>query len=619
MTAHRRVSLAELARTANTVLQPGDLAHLSADARPALTDITECLSFSPADGHIWLNDQRMMLMHGNAFGALRRELIDSLGIEKARGLFTRMGYIAGARDARISRARWPKADLAVLLTAQLHSFEGMVKVEPVHFKFDPATGYFDGEYLWHHSIEADEHIAAYGLGTSATCWILVGYAMGHGSTLLGHNLIAREVGCRSMGDAACRLVVKSAELWDDIEEDMRRLNAEEFVGAPASRTPGKVAAANVPGSAEGAAPNSSYLTAMIGASAAFNAACHQLKRVAPTDATVLFTGESGVGKEMFATMLHRISQRAQQPFVAVNCAAIPETLIESELFGVERGAYTGAVQSRPGRFERADGGTLFLDEIGTLSLVAQGKLLRALQEGEIERVGGTRSMRVNVRVIAATNVDLRQSVCDGNFREDLFYRLNVFPIRLPPLRDRKDDIPLLMNHFLNHYCRKYARNVIGFTPCAIRALLNYRFPGNIRELQNLVERGVISANDEEMIDLPHMFNSGEKPSNEVLSIALQGGSGTLTKDKSAAADAALPKNSLLQTLLQALGDASGVVSLEQVERILVENAVEQAKGNFSAAARLLCVTRSQLAYRCEKYKASDEASGLSVPSAGPAS
>lgn len=607
MTAHRRVSLNELARTANTVLQPVDLAHLSADAQPALSDITECLSFSPADGHIWLNDQRMMLMHGNAFGALRRELIDSLGIEKARGLFTRMGYIAGARDARIERARWPKADLATLLTAQLHSFEGMVKVEPVYFKLDPETGYFDGEYLWHHSIEADEHIAAYGLGTSASCWILIGYAMGHGSTLVGHALIAREVNCRSTGDAVCRMVVKSAELWDDIEEDMRRLNAEEFVGSLASRTSDKVPATSVSGSAEGPAPNSPYHAAMIGASAAFNAACHKLQRVAPTDATVIFTGESGVGKEMFATMLHRISQRTQQAFIAVNCAAIPETLIESELFGVERGAYTGAVQSRPGRFERADGGTLFLDEIGTLSLVAQGKLLRALQEGEIERVGGTRSIRVNVRVIAATNIDLRQSVCDGNFREDLFYRLNVFPINLPPLRARKEDIPLLMNHFLNHYCRKYGRNVVGFTSGAIRALLNYRFPGNIRELQNLVERGVISANDEGMIDLPHMFNSGEKLSHDVLSIALKGESGTLTKDKPATPDnASGPKNSLLQTLLQAQGDANGIISLEQVERILVENAVEQARGNFSAAARLLCVTRSQLAYRCEKYKASDE-------------
>lgn len=609
MTAPHRVSLAELARTADMIQQPGDLAHLSVDARPSLADFVECLSFSPVDGHIWLNDQRMMLLHSTTFGALRRELIDTMGIERARGLFTRMGYIAGARDARMERERWPKADLAALFTARLHSLEGMVKVEPVNFQFDPEKGHFDGEYLWHHSIEADEHIAAYGLGTSATCWMLTGYAMGHGSTLIGHLLIAREVGCRAMGDSVCRMVIKSAELWDDIAEDMRRLNAEEFVGSPTSHASSMVPVATLSGSAQDAPPHSSYQAAMVGASAAFNAACHQLQRVAPTDATVLFTGESGVGKEMFATMLHRIGQRAQQPFVAVNCAAIPETLIESELFGVERGAYTGAIQSRPGRFERANGGALFLDEIGTLSLVAQGKLLRALQEGEIERMGGSSSIRVDVRVIAATNVDLRQSVCDGNFREDLFYRLNVFPIRLPPLRARKDDIPLLMNHFLNHYCRKYGRNVAGFTPGAVRALLNYSFPGNIRELQNLVERGVISASDEGMIDLPHLFISGEMPSCEVLSIALAGGSGTLAKEKPAApaATAGAAAGNLLQTLLQAQGDANGVVSLEQVERLLVENAVAQAKGNFSAAARLLNITRSQLAYRCEKYKTGDEA------------
>lgn len=608
MNSNRRVSLAELAQTSRSILRPGDLTHLSADARPSLADLAECLSFSPADGHIWLNDQRMMLMHGNSFGALRRELIDSLGIDKARGLFTRLGYIAGARDARIEQERWPDADPEALFSAQLHSFEGMVKVEAVSFQFDPERGHFDGEYLWHHSIEADEHISAYGIGTSTACWMLVGYAMGHGSTLLGHLLIAREVSCRCQGDSTCRLVVKSAELWDDTEEDMRRLNAEEFVGSPTALAADVIPATEGMANSGGPASDAPYQTAMIGASASFNAACHQLQRVAPTDATVLFSGESGVGKEMFASMLHRISQRAQQPFVAVNCAAIPETLIESELFGVERGAYTGAVKSRPGRFERANGGTLFLDEIGTLSFVAQGKLLRALQEGEIEHVGGGNSIHVDVRVVAATNEDLRLAVQNGTFREDLFYRLNVFPIRLPPLRARRDDIPLLMNHFLNHYCRKYGRNVAGFTPRAVKALLSYSFPGNIRELQNLVERGVISANNTDLIDLPHLFSSGETPSREVLSLALAGGSGTLTEgDSAAGAPTPQATSSLLQTLLQAHGDTSGAVSLEQIERTLVENAVEQARGNFSAAARLLGITRSQLAYRYEKYKTGDAA------------
>lgn len=186
-------------------------------------------------------------------------------------------------------------------------------------------------------------------------------------------------------------------------------------------------------------------------SAALRAAYHMLERVAATKAAVLFAGESGTGKELFANALHELSRRANKPFVAINCAAIPDTLVEAELFGVERGAYTGATSSRAGRFERASGGTLFLDEIASLSLVAQGKLLRAVQEGEIERVGGSNARSVDVRVVAATNVDLRAEVEARRFREDLFFRLNVFPIDLPPLRDRRDDIPLLMDHFLALY------------------------------------------------------------------------------------------------------------------------------------------------------------------------
>ncbi len=213
---------------------------------------------------------------------------------------------------------------------------------------------------------------------------------------------------------------------------------------------------------------------MAGVSAAFNAACHMLQRVAPTRATVLFTGEPGVGKELFASMLHEISPRQAQPFISVNCAAIPETLVASELFGVERGAFTGATQSRPGRFERADGGTLFLDEIATLSPVSQGKLLRVLQEGVVERLGGTRQIRVDVRLVAATNVNLQQAVAEGRFREDLYFRLNVYPIHLPPLRERRDDLPLLLSYFLYQYSRRHGRRVKGFTPKAVRAQLAYR-------------------------------------------------------------------------------------------------------------------------------------------------
>jgi len=583
-------------------LQAGSLSRLRADARPSIADLAECIAFSPGDGRIWMNDQRMILMHGGALGTLRRELIDSLGMDRARGLFTRMGYLSGARDARMARERWPDADLAMLYTARLHSLEGMVRVEPLHFQFDPDKGHFDGEYLWHDSIEADEHIAAHGIGTSPSCWMSVGYAIGYGSTLLGHLVICREVCCRSMGGTACRLLARSAELWDDISEDMRYLNAGHLVHAPALRSHTSIASA---ARRDGAGrPSLDWLrdSAMVGTSSAFRAACHQMQRVAPTDANVLFTGESGVGKEVFANTVHRISRRADEPFVAINCAAIPETLIEAELFGVERGAYTGATHSRPGRFERADGGTLFLDEIGTLSLVAQGKLLRALQEGEIERVGGTQSIRVDVRVVAATNVDLRKAVREGRFREDLYYRLNVFPIELPPLRARRDDIPLLMNHFLSQYRLKHRRDVGGFSPRVIKALLNYSFPGNIRELQNLVERGVISVGDGELIELCHIFGGGESMPPEILSVEFRGEAGRLAEAGAAATKSPPSTNDLLQTLGALAGEGNDAPSIARFERLLVENAVAQAQGNLSAAARRLGMTRSQIAYRYEKYR-----------------
>jgi two-component system response regulator HydG len=457
-----RISLAEVARATGVALGSFDSAsvakalggfastHIGGDTHPTIADISECLFFSPGDGRIWLQDQRMVLLHTEALGSMRREMIDSLGIEKARGLFTRAGYVSGARDAQLVRKHWPDADppAAAMAGTRLHALEGVVKVELVSVTYDPDTSGYEGEFIWHNSSEDDEHIAAYGIGGSPACWMQVGYATGYVSTLFGRLIVFRETMCRSMGQAQCRVVGKSADKWDNIEEDMRYLNAREFVDTAAyarsEASPADLAPSEAPAS-----------DAMVGASSAFNAACHQLSRVARTTATVLFTGESGVGKEKFASMLHRISPRKDQPFIAVNCAAIPETLIESELFGVERGAYTGASHSRPGRFERASGGTLFLDEIGMLSFVAQGKLLRALQEGEVERVGGTRGIAVDVRVVAATNEDLRLAVREGRFREDLFFRLNVFPIHLPPLRERRDDIPLLMNHFLNHYRRKH--------------------------------------------------------------------------------------------------------------------------------------------------------------------
>jgi transcriptional regulator with GAF, ATPase, and Fis domain len=235
---------------------------------------------------------------------------------------------------------------------------------------------------------------------------------------------------------------------------------------------------------------------LVGAAPALEAALSRVAKVAPTDSTVLVTGETGTGKELVARAIHRRSQRAAQPFVSVNCAAVPPSLIASELFGHERGAFTGALQRRPGRFELAAGGTLFLDEVGELPAETQLALLRVLQEREFERVGGTRPIRADVRVIAATNRDLQAAIGEGTFRSDLFYRLNVFPIEIPPLRERTEDIRALVEHFVAHYAAKMGKSIRRISSDTLRFLEAYAWPGNVRELQNVIERSVIVCDSE---------------------------------------------------------------------------------------------------------------------------
>jgi DNA-binding NtrC family response regulator len=249
--------------------------------------------------------------------------------------------------------------------------------------------------------------------------------------------------------------------------------------------------AGVPG--QGAPSTDFAFTGVVGSSAAMQEAHRLIEQAARLDITVLLTGETGTGKELAARAVHLNSARRERPFVAVNCGALPAELVESELFGHGKGAFTGAAQAKAGLFEEANGGTLFLDEVGDLPLSAQVKLLRVLQEKEVRRVGETRSVRVDVRVVAATHRDLRAAAAQGSFREDLFYRLNVFPVQLPPLRERKEDIPLLAAHLLDKHCKTMGRTLEGMTPEALRALLGYPWPGNVRELENALMRAVAVA------------------------------------------------------------------------------------------------------------------------------
>jgi two-component system response regulator HydG len=299
---------------------------------------------------------------------------------------------------------------------------------------------------------------------------------------------------------------------------------------------------------------------MVGRSPAIQDVLRLVKQVAPTAATVLIQGESGTGKELVARALHRLSPRGDRPFVTVNCAALPDTLLESELFGHEKGAFTGAVARRPGRFELADGGTLLLDEVGDLSPLAQAKVLRVLQEGEFESVGGTRTHEVDVRVVAATNQDLGRLVAERRFREDLFYRLHVISIAMPPLRDRRDDVPLLAQHFVRRYAARNRRPVEGFTEAALARLAAYPWPGNVRELEHTVERAVILARGTfiDLDDLPEAIRQADSPARVV----------------------AIP-----------IG-----MPLEEVEQRLIEETLRQTKGDKELAAKLLGIA-SRTIYR----------------------
>jgi two-component system response regulator HydG len=291
---------------------------------------------------------------------------------------------------------------------------------------------------------------------------------------------------------------------------------------------------------------------VIGGSPAFRRMMTLVNQVADSSATVLIQGESGTGKELVAKAIHERSPRRAGPFVAVNCAALPETLLESELFGYEKGAFTGAASRKEGRFEIADGGTLFLDEVADLSPLTQPKILRVLQEGEFERVGGTKTLRVDVRIVTATNQDLAHMVKDKRFREDLFYRLNVITITVPPLRERREDVRVLAQHFLRVYAAKNSRKLDGFTDEAIRRLEAYAWPGNVRELENVIERGVVLARGSlmDVVDLPEEIAGATPLPEGVLSIRI----GT---------------------------------PLAEVERRLLEETLRSTKGNRTLTAKLL--------------------------------
>jgi DNA-binding NtrC family response regulator/predicted hydrocarbon binding protein len=540
------------------------------------------LAFNQAEASIRFDGFRMMLVYSTLLARLKQELINHCGYARARGVVERLGYAEGTKTVLLAGERGQSTDFETVMAVagEVWTLTGNARMSVVSSDIRRDLGRFRVELELQQSIEAHAHIEAFGTSSEPMCWLQTGATSGLCSAFAGRAVVFREIECVAMGHARCLLLGQPVEAWgetaaDAVEETGFHLRPDTLVNRFSILK------------AQRAGVDGEELADVVGVSASFVAALDQLRKVAPTRATVLLQGETGTGKEVFANLLHRMSRRATAPFVAINCAALPDSLAEAELFGVERGAYTGATQARLGRFERASTGTLFLDEVGTLSPAVQAKLLRVLQVGQVEPLGGG-ARQVDVRVVAATNDDLWQKVMAGEFREDLYFRLATFPITIPPLRERRDDIPLLIEHFLHHFRELHERASSGLSGRAVQALLHYDYPGNVRELEHIIERAVIRANDGELIDMEHLGLPLGLPAHSRL---LQLDTAGRLHDGQTPAP---PGCDQIDWLLER------GMSLDGVEQALLSGALDKASGNRSQAARALGLTRRQFNYRFSK-------------------
>ncbi len=550
---------------------------------PDIQDLSSQIRFVSQEGKIWLGEQRMLLMPLSALANFRREMVDLLGIERAKGFFLRLGYQSGLKDAELARKLRPdSSELDIFLAGpQLHMLKGMLRSRPIEVDIDVEKGRFYAEIDWLDSFEVEICQTELGLMDQPACWTLLGYACSYTSAFMGREIIFKEVSCRGRGDDKCRVIGKTAEEWADAAEFKAYFKNDPVIEELYELQSQVATLRSRLHSHDG-----QYYG--VGQSPAYQRICQTIDKAARGKVSVLLLGETGVGKEVIARSVHLRSARAEQPFVAVNCAAIPPDLIEAELFGVEKGAYTGASQSRAGRFERAHGGTIFLDEVIELTPRAQATLLRVLQEGELERVGGQQTRKIDVRVIAATNEDLAEAVQAGRFRADLFYRLNVFPVQIPPLRERREDLPLLAEHFLKKFHEQYAKKTLGFSDRALEACQQYAWPGNIRELENVIERGVILTDSNESISVEALFPG--------LALAGQSGGVRLSRAGELTAGGAETARHWVEQILDA------GIGLDEVEAILMREAMRRGQHKVSRAARLLGMTRPALAYRLKKVE-----------------
>lgn len=517
-----------------------------------------------ADGRFDLHGRRLVLHSSDALAQLRKDLVEMVGVEQARRVFTRFGNFWGRADAAAMKRifQWDSLEDWLRAGPRMHMLQGIVRgiVKTLEMRAD---GAFLMEVTWHDSVEVEEQRMALGKASEPVCWTMVGYASGYASFCTGQEIFFIEQKCRGKGDRICSAVGKDRRSWgQEVEPYIPYFHAEDIHGEVMRLT--QELKEKMKEISRQRRRIESLEKAMAGApvevhSSAYRQVLELATRAAHYDSSVIITGESGSGKEVLARHIHQSSPRAHGPFVAVNCGALPATLLESELFGHKAGAFTGAAHDRSGLFEEANGGTIFLDEIGDVSPDMQTKLLRVLQEREIIRIGENRPRKVDIRVIAATNKDLKAAVKNGQFREDLYYRLGVIEIEVPPLRARPEDIISLARHLVERIAVRLHIPRLRLDATTLDHLTAYDWPGNVRELENALERAAVFSKEGVIRpeDLPAV----------------------ITQREPAAAPAAA---------------GSRAPSLAEVERQHIQAVLDSVQGNRRQAARILGISTATL-------------------------
>ncbi len=538
-------------------------------------DLRELLNFHPQGGVLTFLGQRAFLTDTISEATLRNEFVSLLGERVARTVFTRAGYAHGWRVAEALEKELPEAWAEAQkgrLGPLLHAMSGCGELI--------SSGRQSGEdekplveSRWDQSTEAEQHIVLHGRSEKTVCWRLEGYASGYVSYLQGRPVYFVEEECQARGDTHCRLVGRFKENWGDKLEAILACYGESAIEKSFADLYPRLRVAERKLQAERDKVRR-HLDEMdeslypIARSTAMRRVVELALRVAPTATSVLICGDSGVGKERFVNLIHNNSQRRDKELLAINCGAMAESLLDSELFGHAKGAFTGADQAHVGLFESCRGGTLFLDEVSELSPQMQVKLLRVLQEREIRRVGETRSRPVDVRIVAATNRCLQTAIAEGTFREDLYYRLKVVEIKIPPLRHRTEDIMPLARTFMRAFARQNGKNISSFNFKAADCLLSYEWPGNVRELENAIEHAVVLCQQAQILveDLPPEVRC------------------TITNPTS----------------------SESVRPMKEVERDYLLSSLEAFDGDKARTAKALGISLATLYRKLEKYESSPE-------------